>query len=76
VRDKRSNGALITILAAVVTHLQEKRAVTESVAAFYAFAAAYAKRLVDIIFIIWVLDKSALYAPVGQSWFSAPSFIS
>ena len=52
--------AFVAVQAAVMPHLQEERAIAETVAALDAFGAADAKLLVNGVFVIRVLDVGAL----------------
>ena len=54
------NGAFVAVDAAVVPHLQEERAVAETVTALDAFGAANAQPLVNGVFVVGILDVSPL----------------
>ena len=54
------NGAFVAMDAAVVTDLQEERAVAETIASLDAFCAADAKALINRVFVIRVFDERAL----------------
>jgi hypothetical protein len=54
------NGALVAIQATIVAHLQKERTVTKPVTSLDTLGAANTKLLVDGVFVVGILDETAL----------------
>jgi len=59
-RTNPGNGAFVAIDAAIVAHLEEKRAVAKTIAALDTFGTPDAEPLVNRVFVIGILNVGAL----------------